>query len=756
MPAAVPASAPAAARATGRHEAGPRELNRRVLLTGGLAAGGLAGFALAAPADAAADPSAGPVVYGPSPAAGSDSDDGPALQAALYALSGGGTVLLPPGTYHLRTLVYVPTGVDLRGSGGGYAGAATVLRCATADAGLHVWGGGGITGNFIVDGATVATTPFTRGYEGSAVGRTFAALSVRNSAGDGVSCLGSQNDAWYQLTVEKSARDGLVLDQGYGGALFSKCEVSRGGRFNLRIDNQVVGGPYSSPSDNVFHQCIFEYNEASTQSIAYLHGGWANKFDHVSFYASQPTVGPVVEVSGGAAELVFEDVTIQSTGNVVGGIGLRVDWGCGVTLAGTAHFQNLDSAIYLRRTAGAPTTDPYVNVLGTPLYYYCTTRVDADPAALPDGRTAGDYVSRLQVQHLESRLRRADDVAYVSRVEGDRFYAVAETADGRRSWGSGDAAGDVALGRRSVGVLGVDAGDLFATGYGSAADRPDPTPSAAGALRLNVDAQRLEVSDGSEWHAPAEHAATFTTSGSFVVPAGVTMLRCHAIGAGGGGGGGGTIGATSRATSCFGGAGGGAGMVLESLVPVTPGETLDVAIGGGGTGGGGGGAGSGSTGNAGRAGQAGGTSALRRSGVALVQAPGGGGGTGGPAATATAAVAPTSGGAFGCADTSLVVAPGTGSFAGRGVLPAPGGVCGGASGAPASTTRGGTAGTPPAAPGLRGAVGTAASATKNGQAGAAPQVAGCGGNGGGAGARGGSGGAGGAGAGGRIDLWWVR
>ena len=736
-------------------------LDRRALLLGGLVgAAGIAGVAGAQPASA--DSAAAPVLFGPAPSPNAGDDDTPALQAALYALgTAGGTVLLPAGTYHLRSLLYVQTRADLRGSGGGYAGPATILQCMTADAGVEVWGGGGVTGDFVVDGNNVALTPFVRGYEGSAVGRIFAALSVQNSAQDCLTCLGSQNDAWYLLSVQNAARDCLVLDQGYGGALFSKCEIERGGRFNLRIDTQVPGGPYKAPSDNVFHQCIVEYNNTNSQSMAYINGGWANKFDHTSFFASAPLTGPVIDVVGGATEVMLEDAAIECAAFAASNIGLRVDYGTGVSLSGTTHFQNFGTAVYVQRSAGAPSSIPWVDVQGMPLYYSCTKRVDADPTALAPGKGLEYFVANYQFEAIQARRASATDLAYTSRVGPATYYTVSETADGRRTWGTGlTPSGDVSFGRRASGVLGVDATHLLATGYGSASTRPDATPAAAGAIRLNTDSGLLEVCDGSSWQAPssggaAEHSAALTTSGSFVVPPGVSEIRCRAVGAGGGGGGGGNIGASGKASACYGGSGGGAGMLIEQVLAVTSGETLTVQIGAGGPGGAGAAIAGGTAGAAGKAGGSGASTTVSRGATLLLEAPGGGGGPGAPGSTYTLAVLPSAGGAYGCADQTTAFAPGCGAFAGHSAIPAPGGTCGGAAGGSATATAGGSGGSAPAAPGERATTGSATSPTRSGLAGATPAAAGCGGNGGGAGAKGGAGAVGGAGSGGRVDLWWV-
>lgn len=82
--------------------------------------------------------------------------------------------------------------------------------------------------------------------------------------------------------------------------------------------------------------------------------------------------------------------------------------------------------------------------------------------------------------------------------------------------------------------------------------------------------------------------AIFTTTGTFVVPAGVTKIRPRLWAPGGGGGG-------SVAQSGSAGSGGGAGGYAEGVFAVTPGQTIVITIGspgaaGNGTGGGLGGA----------------------------------------------------------------------------------------------------------------------------------------------------------------------
>ncbi len=121
--------------------------------------------------------------------------------------------------------------------------------------------------------------------------------------------------------------------------------------------------------------------------------------------------------------------------------------------------------------------------------------------------------------------------------------------------------------------------------------------------------------------APPGTSQTFTSSSTFTVPAGVDMIFAAVWGAGGGGGGG--AGDNEAATSCVTdggpGGGGGGGGFIEGWIPVTPGESLTVTVGQGGSGGVGG-----AEGSNGGAGSAGGNSS-----VGPFTAYGGGGGSGG-------------------------------------------------------------------------------------------------------------------------------
>jgi hypothetical protein len=107
-----------------------------------------------------------------------------------------------------------------------------------------------------------------------------------------------------------------------------------------------------------------------------------------------------------------------------------------------------------------------------------------------------------------------------------------------------------------------------------------PTPPVEGFVYYNTTLDVFEWYDGTQWITCAntrrsnEVTQTFTSSTTFVVPAGITNIAEVLVVAGGGGGGG-----------TFGGGGGAGGVLYATNFLVTPGASLTVTVGAGGTGG---------------------------------------------------------------------------------------------------------------------------------------------------------------------------
>jgi hypothetical protein len=225
----------------------------------------------------------------------------------------------------------------------------------------------------------------------------------------------------------------------------------------------------------------------------------------------------------------------------------------------------------------------------------------------------------------------------------------------------------------------------------------------------------------------ARGEVAFTTAGttSWTVPTGVTSVSAVVVGGGGGGGGHSTVNVAGS------GGGGGGGLRWINTLAVTPGETITVVVGAGGTG------------SATTTGGTGGTSSLARGASTLINATGGAGGayTGGTTTAAAGGAGSTIGGNIG---------GGNGGAGGVGVTGNDGGGGGGAGGYSGNGGAGNTAanvGGSAGAGGGGGGAGAADTSTQrpggggvgifgqgaNGTAGAATPTAGGGGSGGAAG-----------------------
>lgn len=233
---------------------------------------------------------------------------------------------------------------------------------------------------------------------------------------------------------------------------------------------------------------------------------------------------------------------------------------------------------------------------------------------------------------------------------------------------------------------------------------------------------------------------TVPSSGTYTIPAGVTSLTIECRGGGGGGGGARASGGESNYVSS---GGGGGGAYSLTVVDVTPGQPIVVAVGNGG------GAGSNSGGNGGN----GGVSSVTYNSVVAAEAAGGAGGLGGGStgnkpggaggSTGTGTVA--SGGNGGNGYTSGSFEFGGGGGGGAGTV-SNGGNGTTSTGSPVVPPPGGTGGNAGGGNGGNGFQGLSG----NGSAGSAP-----GGGGGGAGAWNGGGGSGGTGGAGRVVITYA-
>ena len=232
--------------------------------------------------------------------------------------------------------------------------------------------------------------------------------------------------------------------------------------------------------------------------------------------------------------------------------------------------------------------------------------------------------------------------------------------------------------------------------------------------------------------------ALFTASGTWTVPAGVTTIRCRAIGGGGGGGAGDNTGSN-------GGSGAGAGLVIDQSLAVTPGGSLTITVGSAGVGGT----------TSGAYGTTGGTTTVANGATTLISAPGG---ERGPAASASSFEAGLYGTTAGWNGTNNFAVGVGGVGTGNGYQSGVPMLCvvGGGGGGSAGTNGGGGGGSQQSGSPLamQNGGGTGANSSVNGGNAANATMPGCGGGGGGSPASGGTIGAGGNGAPGQVEIWY--
>jgi hypothetical protein len=167
----------------------------------------------------------------------------------------------------------------------------------------------------------------------------------------------------------------------------------------------------------------------------------------------------------------------------------------------------------------------------------------------------------------------------------------------------------------------------------------------------------------------------YTSSGTFTIPAGVTSFKATCVGGGGGGGG-------ANYYAKIGGYGGGAGSVIQYFTGLTPGNTITITRGAGGTGGGGGGPSSGGGGT-------GGTSSVS-SGTQTINTASAAGGNGGAGAYYSCCNPPAANGSAGSASGGFLNYAGSGTTSFIGVTQyGGGGNPGFSNSAPGSTGVGG-------------------------------------------------------------------
>lgn len=429
------------------------------------------------------------------------------VSAAITAAGSNGLIrasMSPLGLeYQISTRHVAPDGVDIQGLGGGSTSrtARTIFKCTTAVAAIAIYGGGGETGGFCVDGNSTANTPFERQGGTGANARTFKNITVKNNTGaskDLALFYGAQNDIWIQCGFAGAVRDIAVFDQGYGGAHFIRCEwTGNAGRYYHRFDNQVGGGVYAVPTDITFTKGIMEQG-ATVTSLVQLNKGAIITYSDYAFVVSTAASAELISVASGVNGIALHNPYFQSTAvttPVSGTTAIKV-YGTGdITITGRAWYLNLDAAL------ACDGVSSFIYDQSHASFFNCNTAFVGTGSA-----------SYLQVANLVNGIRQ---LAYASGTVVAVHYNAARTAfqyekdangDERLFPGTGFGSPDIIVGRVAAGAWGSKtAQGVLVTGSGTTAQRPAAATALKGAAYFNTDVNLFQGCDGTGWDDATTH-----------------------------------------------------------------------------------------------------------------------------------------------------------------------------------------------------------------------------------------------------------
>lgn len=170
-------------------------------------------------------------------------------------------------------------------------------------------------------------------------------------------------------------------------------------------------------------------------------------------------------------------------------------------------------------------------------------------------------------------LPRASDGTLPGTISNDTVGGINITPNSGLGWevaNGGSLSGSPGAG---IQLNGATSGAVVITAPATAGSTSIVAPATSGNMVVDVATQTLK---NKTYGGTTQNFQKFTSSGTFTIPANVTSVKVTVIGAGGAGGG------STVATS--GGGGGSGGNTIKYLTGLTPGNTLAVTVGTGGTG----------------------------------------------------------------------------------------------------------------------------------------------------------------------------
>jgi Pectate lyase superfamily protein len=332
-------------------------------------------------------------------------DDTGALNAALDAARpdasprGPGLVQLSGKTYAHSGEVVVPDGVQLNGTGslsaaGGLAG--SVLKATALAAMVHVRGSGSGVSNVLVDGNATAAIGIHTG--GTAAGddgsdHWYCNVVVTSAQGQNWLIEKTQNSTLINCRSNVAYREGVVIDRGVGGFVFTRCEFNSAfGGANLRIGANGTGvqGGFPSPTNLSFVNCQAEWRGTDGPEVR-IEGGTSLRFDGLNVY--HPWSGhtsPLIEVIS-AGRVTFVGLMAGAPGDKLRpairvGPGYSSIFPAVVTLAGETRCFGVSSLLDVKSLGRVMVSGPVSGLQGDAGSGITLTSTTTDPTCVTDDK----------------------------------------------------------------------------------------------------------------------------------------------------------------------------------------------------------------------------------------------------------------------------------------------------------------------------------------------------------------------------------
>jgi hypothetical protein len=203
-------------------------------------------------------------------------DDTTAILAALAdaKATGGGAnystttarkLYFPPGIYGISgPLDFATSGTWLSVVGDGPA--VSTIKALSSSAHLIFANHRTRSGGFTFDGNALATFGIQFN---AAASPTFFDIYVRGCAGNGIETHNLQNAILNNVNSEANGGSGLVVDDGTGSCIFTRCEWNDNNKYQLLItDTNTFSSGYTEPTQNYFQTCIAEHTNLAASGTA--------------------------------------------------------------------------------------------------------------------------------------------------------------------------------------------------------------------------------------------------------------------------------------------------------------------------------------------------------------------------------------------------------------------------------------------------------------------------------------------------------